>query len=284
MLGSEVSRVLSKDPRYRVYATTQRGTPPAFTAHHPITTIVNVNAGSDEDLMRALIVAQPDVIVNCIGVIKQKEREYNSVAAIAINALLPHRLAELAHVARARLIHISTDCVFSGRTGNYSESDRADADDLYGRTKYLGEVLAPHVLTLRTSIIGHELGTRHGLVEWFLGAEGTVSGYPHAIFSGLPTVEFARVLADHVLPRKSTSGLFHVSSASVAKLDLLRLIKEQYGVPTRIVPDPSVRIDRSLRSGKFQERFSYHPPTWPQLVARMHAAAMQRDTEHSRSC
>ena len=170
----------------------------------------------------------------------------------------------------ARFIHMSTDCVFSGRDGLYRESDFADADDLYGRSKYLGEVDYPNAITLRTSIIGHELGGgARSLVGWFLAQDGSVQGYSKAIFSGLPTVELARVIKDYVLPRPEMNGLWHVSAEPIDKLELLRLVAKAYGKQIEIRPDDSVRIDRSLNSDRFRAETGFEPLPWPELVRSM---------------
>src|SRR5262249_39351298 len=149
---------------------------------------------------------------NAVGVVKQLAIANDPLIVLPINAMLPHKLANASAAIGARLIHFSSDCVFSGRAGCYVESDISDAEDLYGKSKYIGEVHDQrHVVTIRTSGIGHELQSRNGLVEWFLHQEGAVNGFSGAIFSGLPWVELARVIADHVLPRPELSGLYHVS-------------------------------------------------------------------------
>jgi dTDP-4-dehydrorhamnose reductase len=215
---------------------------------------------------------RPAVVINCIGLVKQLSQADDPLEALPINALLPHRLARLCDVAEARLVHISTDCVFSGKRGQYQESDLPDAGDLYGRSKLLGEVDSPH-LTLRTSIIGHELNSAHGLVDWFLSQQTSVKGFTRAVFSGLPTVELARVVRDHVLTNPELQGLYHVSSAPIAKHDLLHLVARTYDKQIGIEPDDRLVIDRSLDSTRFRERTGYEPPSWQQLVERMHQFA-----------
>jgi dTDP-4-dehydrorhamnose reductase len=170
----------------------------------------------------------------------------------------------------ARLIHISSDCVFDGLKGNYLETDPSNASDLYGRTKFLGEVDHPHCVTLRTSIIGHELGTHYGLVEWFLQQTGTVKGYTGAIFSGFPTVELADIIAQHVIPKPELRGLYHVSSDPISKFDLLKMIAGQYGIETGIEPYAEFIANRSLDSRRFLEATGYASPSWERLVQRMH--------------
>ena len=185
--------------------------------------------------------------------------------------MLPHRLARLCELAGARLIHISTDCVFSGRKGLYLESDLSDAEDLYGKSKYIGELHdLPHAITLRTSIIGHELGSNYALVDWFLSQEGGVKGFTKAIFSGLPTVELARVMKDFVVPHPQLNGLYHVAAKPIDKFRLLSLVAAQYGKAIDIRPEDALVIDRSLDGSRFREATGYVAPEWPELIRRMY--------------
>jgi dTDP-4-dehydrorhamnose reductase len=231
--------------------------------------ISGVDVESFDSIAKAFAAFQPEVVINCIGLIKQLSDVEDPLIALPINSLLPHRLARLCAVAGARLIHISTDCVFSGRKGNYLETDPSDAEDLYGRSKYLGEVDYPNAITLRTSIIGHELGTAHGLVEWFLAQQQGVKGYTKAVFSGLPTVELARVIHDFVMPDEALHGVYHVSVDAIDKCSLLRLVADAYGKDVTITPDAAVTIDRSLDSSRFRAATGYVAPRWPELVAAM---------------
>lgn len=212
---------------------------------------------------------RPDVVINCIGLVKQLAGASDPTVAIPINSLLPHRLARLCGLVGARLIHISTDCVFDGAKGNYSESDIANAADVYGRTKLLGEVDYPHAVTLRTSIIGRELDSAHGLVDWFLKQTGQVKGFTNAIFSGVTTVELMRIIREFVLPRDDLHGLYHVSAAAISKHDLLKILAEAYDKDIEIVPDGELRINRSLDSSRFRTKTGYNPPGWPELVVNM---------------
>jgi len=232
--------------------------------------LVGVDAGDFDSVIGAFAQARPDVIVNCIGLVKQLGAAKDPLAALPLNALFPHRVHRLARAAGARLIHVSTDCVFSGDSGGYGEDDRPDADDLYGVSKRLGEVTGPGAITLRTSIIGHELGSSRSLVDWFLSQEGAVDGYTRAIFSGLPTIELANIIRDHVVPRPEMTGLYHVSSDPIDKFHLLRLVAAEYGKAIEIRPSDSLRIDRSLDSTRFRTATGYAPPSWPELVRRMH--------------
>jgi dTDP-4-dehydrorhamnose reductase len=232
--------------------------------------VCGVDVENIDGVTRLLAQVRPDVVINCIGLVKQLAEAYDPLSAIPINSLLPHRLARLCQVVGSRLVHISTDCVFSGAKGMYREEDSADAQDLYGRSKYLGEVDYPNAVTLRTSIIGHELASAHGLIGWFLAQSAAVRGFTRAIFSGLPTVEVARVIRDHVLPRPQLRGLYHVSAAPISKYELLCLVAQIYGKTTDIAPDDKLVIDRSLDSTRFRELTNYTPPAWSELVRAMH--------------
>jgi len=230
----------------------------------------NVDAASEVDLDRAFTISRPDVVYNCVGVVKQRPEAHDAVQAITLNALLPHRLAARCATSGARLVQVSTDCVFSGRRGRYAELDTPDATDLYGRSKLLGEVDAPGCLTVRTSMIGREIGSRHGLVEWFMANRGgCVQGFTRAVFSGFSTAELARVLADVPVRFPDLSGMWHVSAAPITKLDLLVLLNDAFRLGTRIEPDSSFECDRSLDSSRFRRVTGYAPPTWDEMVADM---------------
>jgi dTDP-4-dehydrorhamnose reductase len=270
MLGSAVLRTFAASPAHEVIgsvrsAATCRQLPKDLRER----VIGGIDVESSDNLTRIFAQAQPSAVINCIGLVKQLTQLDEPLAAIQINALLPHRLARLCQVAGARLVHISTDCVFSGTRGMYRENDLADAQDLYGLSKYLGEVDYANAVTLRTSIIGHELASAHGLVGWFLSQTGTVHGFTRAVFSGLPTVELARVIRDYVLQRPELRGVYHVSAEPISKYDLLRLVAQTYGKTIEIVPDDKPVIDRSLDSTRFRQITGYTPPPWPELIRAM---------------
>lgn len=222
------------------------------------------------DLSQLLDEMKPDIIVNCVGLVKQLSSADDPLQAIPLNALLPHRLAALARDIDARLVHFSTDCVFTGEAGMYREFDTPDALDLYGRSKLLGEVAYPNAITLRTSLIGHELIGARSLISWFLTQKGPIDGFTGAIFSGLPTVEIASVIAKHVIPRPDLFGLYHLSAEPINKYELLSLVAEIYGKDIEIQPCEAPRINRSLDSSLFRAATSYTPPSWRQLVSNMH--------------
>lgn len=212
----------------------------------------------------------PKVVINCIGAIKQKNNFNNSSEIIHINSLLPHLLEDACKKVGARMIHFSTDCVYSGKIGNYAEENEPDADDLYGLSKRLGEVLSETSLTLRTSIIGHELNSNLSLLDWFLSQESKVKGYKKAIFSGLTTIEIGKVLEKIILPNKDLSGLFHLSVNPISKYDLLNLVAKEYKKNIKIIEDSEIKIDRSLDSSKFITYTGYNPPSWTELIKELH--------------
>ncbi len=272
MLGSMVFKVLSKSTDLTVWGTLRGpGGKKYFDDDKNEMLLHGVDVTEIDSLLRVVSAVKPDVVINCIGLIKQLANVNDPLVALPINAMLPHRLAQVCEIAGARLVHVSTDCVFSGDQGRYRENSVADARDLYGLSKYIGEV-SNHAnsITLRTSIIGHELDSSNALVDWFLSQEGEVKGYAKAIFSGLPTVELAEVVRDYVLPNPNLSGLYHLSAEPISKLDLLGLVADVYGKKVLIVADEQVCIDRSLDSSRFRRETGYKPPPWPELIAKMH--------------
>ncbi|WP_043310817.1 SDR family oxidoreductase [Pseudomonas sp. ML96] len=273
MLGSVVFRTFAADSAYEVWGTLRSR---AAFRYYPEPLHAKLLAGCDvldqDALVAVMAQVQPQVVINCIGLIKQLADANDPLTALPINAMFPHRLARLCLLGGARLIHVSTDCVFSGRKGGYAESDVSDAEDLYGKSKYIGELHdLPNAITLRTSIIGHELGSHYALVDWFLSQQGSVKGFSRAIFSGLPTVELAQAIKDFVLPHPQLHGLYHVAAEPIAKLELLRLVAVQYGKEIEIRPDDGIVIDRSLDGSRFRAATGYVAPGWPELVRRMEA-------------
>lgn len=271
MLGNAMMRVLSEKTDWQVYGTVRsESAKRLFQPGIADRLIAGVDVEQHDSLLQAFIQARPEVVINCVGLIKQLADADDPLQAIPINALLPHRLARLCELASARLVHMSTDCVFAGDKGNYRESDPSDAKDLYGRSKYLGEVTYPHAVTLRTSIIGHELQSAHGLVGWFLSQQDRCKGYTRAIFSGLPTVVLSQIVRDVVIPHTALSGVYHVAAKPIAKYDLLKLIARIYGKKIEIDPSEQLVIDRSLDAARFREATGYVAPEWPELIETMH--------------
>jgi dTDP-4-dehydrorhamnose reductase len=239
MLGSTLFKSLSMCEQYQVIGTMRRAAGKGYFADIDESCLAtNFNVLDIDALVRVFESVDPDVVINCIGLIKQHKEASDPLVALPINALLPHRLSALCKLSGARLIHFSTDCVFSGKRGMYAEDDLSDAEDLYGKSKFIGEVSdAPHAVTLRTSIIGHELNSNLALLDWFLSQKGMVKGYSNAVFSGLTTVEMARVVKEYVLPAVGLSGVYHVSVNPISKLSLLRLVAEIYKHDVDIIPD-----------------------------------------------
>ena len=234
--------------------------------------IDNVDATSDDDLGRVFSVARPDVVVNAVGIVKQRREADDPATAIVVNALLPHRLAERCREVGARLIHLSTDCVFAGTRGAYAEADVPDAGDLYGRTKLLGEVDREGCLTLRTSMIGREIQSSRALIEWFLSRRGQhVPGYSRVRFSGLTTLELSRVIADIIERHRELSGVWHVAGEPISKLDLLTMVNDAFGLGSTIVPNASFVCDRTLDASRFTNATGYRPPSWATMVAELAA-------------
>jgi dTDP-4-dehydrorhamnose reductase len=218
----------------------------------------------------ALLEAEtPHVLINCVGVVKQLAAAEDPLVVLPVNSLLPHQLALACHVHGTRLIHVSTDCVFSGAKGCYTEDDESDARDLYGRSKLLGELTGGNAITLRTSIIGPELERHTGLLDWFLAQKESVRGYRQAIFSGLTTFELAKVMHDQVLPNPALHGLYHVASQAIDKCDLLQRLARAYKKQILVVPDDAVKIDRSLNAARFEAATGYRCPDWDTLILEM---------------
>lgn len=219
---------------------------------------------------------QPEFVINCIGIVKQRPTAEDAIQSITINSLLPHHLVNVCSEWGGRVIHISTDCVFSGNQGGghgYTEDDLADADDLYGRSKWLGEVTSENALTLRTSIIGRELSNQASLLEWFLSRNHSVpsqvSGYKRAFYSGVTTNHLAEVVGNIIEFHPSLSGLYHVASQTITKYKLLHLIREAFHLYVEIAPDENFFCNRSLNGERFQRATGYVCPSWPELIEQL---------------
>ena len=274
LIGSTITRVLSEDPSLEVFGTIRL----EFLAQY----LKNLSLGKiytgidlEEDssnfkILNIFTSIRPNVVINCVGATKHKHDGNQPMSAIKLNALLPHRLAQICLLLGSRLIHISTDCVFSGNKGFYNEADKPDADDLYGKSKALGEFLCDDTLIIRTSTIGHELNTNYGLLNWFLLQESKCKGFKNAIFSGLPTVVFAQVIRDYILKNKDLKGLYHIAASPISKYDLLKLIAEVYGKKIEIELYENFVIDRSLDSTKFNRATGFKCPDWPELINSMY--------------
>ena len=224
-----------------------------------------------EKFEKILIKSKPKLIINCLGITnKFLKNNFKSVEeSIKINALFPHRLHEICSKIDARLIHLSTDCVFSGRKGFYKEDDIPDPLDIYGRSKLLGELNYSNSLTIRKSVIGHEFLSRNGLLEWFLNKKETVEGYKNAIFSGLTVLELAKIIDKYIIPNKRLSGIIHVAGNPISKYELLYLISNEYQKKINIIPNESLKIDRTLNSNLFNDITGYQMKDWKELISSM---------------
>jgi len=269
MIGSTMLRVLSERTDWNVFGTL-RSPNPALQIKAPCAKFIHgFDARQIDSIVAIITQARPQVVINCVGLVKQLPGGKDPLKSISLNGLLPHRLAKLCELSQARLVHISSDCVFSGGQGDYSETDTPDPVDIYGRSKLIGEVNYPHAVTLRTSGIGHELESGHGLLDWFLAQEESIEGYTKAVFSGLSTLELSRLVRDIVIPRPNLHGLYHVASEPIAKYDLLQMVSREYGKTLHIEPNDEVKIDRSLNASRFREATGYAAPSWPELIRQM---------------
>jgi dTDP-4-dehydrorhamnose reductase len=271
LIGSTLLRVLSEKPSLDVFGTVRSDSSLLHLKDISSSKIFSgIDIEDDSKILDVFGAIHPDIVINCIGATKHKDDGNRPINAIKLNALFPHRLAQVCSLLGTRLIHISTDCVFSGKKGSYTESDQPDADDIYGKSKALGEVFYGNALTIRTSTIGHELNTSYGLLNWFLSQEKRCKGFKNAVFSGLPTVVLAQVIRDQILNNGALKGLYHVAAAPINKYDLLKLIAEAYGKKIDIELDENFKIDRSLDATKFNLATSFKPPEWPSLIQTMY--------------
>ena len=235
--------------------------------------VEGIDAMNFESLAALVKKEKPFAVVNCVGLIKQHREAENRLLAIALNSYLPHRLDALCADEGARLVHFSTDCVFSGHKGQYRESDLSDAEDVYGRSKYLGETEGPagDSVTMRSSIIGRELiGPKHGLFEWFLGQRGKrIGGFTKAIYTGFTTIEMARIVARVLDAKQALRGVYQVASAPISKFDLLALLREIGAYPVEIDGNRDFACDRSLVMDRFTDATGYVAPAWKPMLEEM---------------
>jgi dTDP-4-dehydrorhamnose reductase len=269
LLGNAVFRSMSKTSGERVVGTVRRE---AARRLFPIEyaarlTVVN-DIENQEGLAQLFDSIHPDVVVNCIAA--GRPAPADPMRSIQVYSVLPRRLSHLCRLSGSRLIQISSDGVFSGVRGSYCEDDLPDANDIYGISKLLGEIAEPHVITLRTSIIGHELQSKDGLLEWFLSQQDQCHCYTRAIFSGFPTIVLADLIRDVVIPRPDLHGVYHLATQPISKFDLLRLVAKRYGKKIELIPDDRANPDRTLVAARFEKATGYVAPDWPMLVDLMY--------------
>jgi dTDP-4-dehydrorhamnose reductase len=277
MLGHQLFKHLGVNHDVRVTLRRELDAYRELDLFKPDNAYAEIDAQDIDSLMEAAGDFRPQAIINAIGLVKQRDQAKAHMASLEINALLPHRLALLCKAIGARLVHMSTDCVFSGRKGAYIETDPSDADDLYGRTKFLGELHDEHCVTLRTSIIGLELSRRTGLVEWFLAQKGSIKGYRRAIYTGFTTVEIARVIERVLLEHKELHGVWHVASVPINKYELLSLLSDKLKrADIEIDPDDNFVCGRSLDGTRFTQATSYAAPSWDAMLVELAQQIRQR--------
>jgi dTDP-4-dehydrorhamnose reductase len=271
MLGHQVCRRLGA--RFDVWAT-YHGNPTKWMAYgnvSPERALGAVDATALETIDSVLASVRPDAVVNCIGIVKQRDEASMAVPSILVNSLFPHELADRCASMGIRLLHVSTDCVFSGKKGSYTEDDLPDPEDLYGRSKLLGEVDRPGCLTIRTSIIGWEVMARASLLEWFAAQRGqTVRGFRRVNYTGLSTIDLADVLAWILEELSELSGLYQVASEAITKYELLSRLRVELGWrDITIEPDDEHACDRSLSAARFRDATGWQPPSWEQMIDRL---------------
>jgi dTDP-4-dehydrorhamnose reductase len=277
MLGHQVVRFLVAAGHDPVATTRNRPEGLVADALTGVQVITGVDVRQSDRVVSILGDVAASAVINCVGIVKQRKEAKDPLESIRINSLFPHELAALCRVAGARLIHVSTDCVFSGQKGNYREDETPDPIDLYGRTKLLGEVGMTGAITLRTSIIGLELGRKESLVEWFLSRSGTVKGWTKALYSGVTTFELARVVVRLLEDFPDLDGVWHVSAEPIDKYDLLCRLRDAVRVDVQIEPDAGMVIDRTLDSARFRLETGWTPPDWSTMVTELAEAVRRRE-------
>ena len=275
MLGHMACRVFSQC--HDVRATVRRALPPMHPLYRflpPDNFLITGDLPTAEGEIACIASGWPDVVLNAIGVIKQKLAAAQPILSIRVNALLPHLLARACDTVEARMIQLSTDCVFSGRKGNYNEFDLPDPIDLYGRSKLLGEVTsAPH-LTIRTSIIGRQLAGDASLLEWLISQRGkTIKGFSNAIYSGLTTHALCVLLLTLIEQHRDLSGLFHIAASPIDKYHLLRQLNERLKLNINIERDTQFVCDRSLDGRRFCTATGLRTPSWDKMIDQLAEAA-----------
>ena len=270
LLGSTLLKYFSRQNNFKCYGAIRKNSDIAKLRNIKNIKLYKIDYKNKNNIIKIFNKIRPNIIINCIGVVKQLTYKNKLSEIIRVNSFLPHYLTELANLQKkVRFIHLSTDCVFSGIKGKYKETDFPDAQDIYGRSKLLGELTYPNTLTLRTSIIGHELKTKYSLLNWFLSQKRPVKGYKNAIFSGLTALEIAKLLDRFIIPNKKLNGMYHLSGNAISKYDLLNIIKRVYKKDIKIIIDKNIKINRSLNCNLLQKKTGYKPRNWTKLIQEM---------------
>lgn len=268
LLGNVLFRVLSCERQIEAFGTFRSASDIDYFAAELTKKLIKVRDLENLTELNGLIArVMPDVVINCISLSRKQHQDISRL--IDIYAIFPQRLFGVCSKFGIRVIQISSDGVFSGKTGNYSEADIPDATDAYGKAKILGEIAGRNAVNLRVSLIGHELKSEDGLLMWFLKQKRECKCYTNAIFSGFPSVVFSQIVRDFILPNSKIEGTYHVASSAISKYDLLMLINHQYKRSITLLPDDSVVIDRSLQSMRFESVSGYRPPSWENMIEQM---------------
>jgi dTDP-4-dehydrorhamnose reductase len=270
MLGSAIFSFLKSKSNYELIGTFRNKNFIKFFPEKFKSSLFYLDLEYFENIHKLFSEIKPDIVINCIGLIKQECKSSNPILSIKINSLFPQQLSVLSFQLGFRLIHFSTDCVYSGLKGNYSEDDTPDPVDLYGRSKLLGEFVDNSNLILRTSIIGNELEGSKSLINWFISQkEGSVNGFKNAFFSGLPTIEIALILDQFILHNPKIKGLYHLGGIPISKFELLNIVNDVYNLKIDIVPNVEFKINRVLNSNRFLKETGYQPKPWNELISMM---------------
>ena len=268
ILGNTLYRTLSKDKTLKVYGTFRNKRCKEFFKSNLINNLIELeDVNNFVELKKIIIKIEPEVVINAISVPSDQFSDFNTM--LNIFSLLPKMLNVISHLYGFKLIQISSDGVFSGLKGQYKETDLPDAKDKYGKCKILGEVFDPNCLTLRTSIIGPDLYEKNGLLSWFLKQEKSCSGFKNVIFSGFPTIIFAEIIRDFILPFKDFHGLYHVSSNAISKYKLLTIISSIYNKEINIEAKEEPICNRSLNSNRFLSKTNYEIKNWNFMIKKM---------------
>ena len=271
MLGSAIFNILNENQNLKVLGTIRSNKSKKFFNSKIAKKLIKVDDITKlVNLIKVFEQEKPEIVINCISLQKQLLKKDDPLMIIPTYSILPHQLSKLCKESRARLIQISTDGVFSGKKGKYKENDIKDSENIYGISKYLGELKEKHTITIRTSIIGHEMNTKNGLVEWFLSQKNQCECFSNAIFSGFPTAVLAEIIRDFVIPNNKIHGVYHIASKPISKCELLTLIAKEYGIKIKLKTNNKIKINRSLNSDRFKAVTGYVSPEWKDLIKSMH--------------
>jgi dTDP-4-dehydrorhamnose reductase len=265
-LGHKIAQELIKDKRNVIFGTYNDKN--KFFRLNSYLSFVSFHQTLDISAIFNLIRTENfDYVINCSGIIKQKI--INQDIYFKINTILPKKISKIASIGKFYFIHFSTDCVFNGKIGNYTELDIPDANDLYGKTKILGEpdLKLRNCLTFRTSFIGHEINHNFSLLNWFVfNKRKKIYGFQKCFFSGVTNLEISKIIRKLIKNNKFIEGIFNLSGISINKFQLLNLINRKYQLKKIIIRKNYPIINRTLSNKKFQKFFKYKEKKWPKLL------------------